>query len=198
MACVIILSKERGAFTRDSNSQSRGRTSSMIDRCELYSYVPLTFPSCLVPAPDLSHLSWLTKEADSLNIVLLSLKLYQKVDFLRVFAFLFVVIHRKKVPVGVMVRWRETEWLLRIYIWDLSTMRSSFNMEYRGTGLKLWGMKSFFLSHSVDIYIRKCFKQNWQRNIFHLKQSSLRRSGDPIWWHTFFGHVWSTVWKTLL
>lgn len=153
MACVIILSKERGAFTRDSNSQSRGRTSSMIDGSELYSYVPLTFPSCLVPAPDLSHLSWLTKEADSLNIVLLSLKLYQKVDFLRDFAFIFAAMHREKVPVGVMVRGRETEWLLRIYMWDLSHTEYS-TVSVKVTGLKLWDSKSFFFfffSHNVYI-----------------------------------------------
>lgn len=50
--------------------ESREDKYSMIDRGEQYSCVPLTFPPWLLPAPDLSHLSWLPKDTDSLDMIL--------------------------------------------------------------------------------------------------------------------------------
>lgn len=58
--------------------QSREDKYSMIDRGEQYSCVPLTSPRWLLPAPDLSHLSWLPKETDSSDIILFTLGIKTK------------------------------------------------------------------------------------------------------------------------
>lgn len=94
MACVIILSKEKEVETVTVR-ESREDKYRMIDRSEDYSCVPLTSPHCLLPAPDLTHLSQHAKERDSFHILLFTLQVktlhLQHIDKVHTGAFMVIV-----------------------------------------------------------------------------------------------------------